>query len=82
VEVLHQVWFELELIEGIYLYCWFAAYQNWSDRCGTNRGLKFLIGEDSSIHPPLDDIKILSIGIRARNFDSSFTAWRKYFDNI
>jgi hypothetical protein len=27
---------------------------------GTNRGLKFLISADSSIHPPLDDIKILS----------------------
>jgi hypothetical protein len=25
VEVLHQVWFQLELIEGFYLYCWFAA---------------------------------------------------------
>jgi hypothetical protein len=25
VEGLHQVWFELELIEGFYLYCWFAA---------------------------------------------------------
>jgi hypothetical protein len=25
VEVLHQVWFELELVEGFYLYCWFAA---------------------------------------------------------
>jgi hypothetical protein len=24
-EVLHQVWFELELVEGIYLDCWFAA---------------------------------------------------------
>jgi hypothetical protein len=25
VEVLHQVWFELELVEGFYIYCWFAA---------------------------------------------------------
>jgi hypothetical protein len=25
VEVLHQVWFVLELVEGFYLDCWFAA---------------------------------------------------------
>jgi hypothetical protein len=25
VEILHQVWFELELVEGYYLVCQFAA---------------------------------------------------------
>jgi hypothetical protein len=31
--------------------------------------------QDSPIHPPLGDIKILSIGIRAWCSDSSLTAW-------
>jgi hypothetical protein len=49
----------------------------------TNSGLKFLISADSSIHhPPLDDIKILSLGIELRNSDSTLTSWRKGVDNI
>jgi hypothetical protein len=31
--------------------------------------------QDSPIHPPLGDIKILSIGIRVWCSDSSLTAW-------
>jgi hypothetical protein len=57
-EVLHQVWFEIELVEDIYLFggllpskIGLTGFGNRSNCFGTNRGLKFLISADSSIHP-------------------------------
>jgi hypothetical protein len=50
---------------------------------GANNVLKFLIKADSYIHAlPIDDIKIISIGIKAWNSDSSLTTWRKDVSNI
>jgi hypothetical protein len=48
----------------------------------TDSGWNFYKCADSPIHPPLGDIKSLSIGIRARFSGSSLTAWRKDVDNI
>jgi hypothetical protein len=47
----------------------------------TDSGLNFYKCADSTIHPPLGNIKILSIGIKARFSDSSLTAWRKDVNN-
>jgi hypothetical protein len=82
VEVLHQVWFELELVEGICLFVGLLPSKTGLTGFGTNIGLMFLISANLSIHPPLDNIKILSIGIRASNSDLSLTAWRKDVDKI
>jgi hypothetical protein len=37
----------------------------------TDSGLKFLISADSSIHPPLDDIKILSAVAKRERWDAT-----------
>jgi hypothetical protein len=52
-EVLHQDWFVVFLCSKIVLETGLTGF-------GSKSGLKFLISADSSIDPPLDDIKILS----------------------